>query len=269
MPFEIAIPTFERYEILNTHTLRVLAEQQTRARITVFVSSDIDLLSYQRAYVDRGLRVAWVVTDTRGLRDKRNAILHAYAPGTQLMQLDDDIEALVALGADRRAGALPPFDAFCAWLFDTARTHGTRLVGVYPLANPYFMNTHTWVGLSYCIGAMFGIIVDHQDNVHNTLQEDKWRTLHYYRKYGCVVRCNWLGIRTRYWKTPGGMQSANQREPEMRTADNIAASVHALHALAPDLLRIVQKKSAGVPDIRFVSHITTRVPRPAELGGDM
>lgn len=249
---QIAIPSFERPYILKSCTLSVLETLNTQINITIFLSNEQEKEKYIHVISPK---YNIVVSNTSGLKDKRNFILNYYPNGTHLIQLDDDISNIVQLTHDNKAIGLSDFDTFCKNMFDITIQHNTKLFGVYPLSNPYFMNPYTWVGLSYCVGAFFGIIVDHDNQITNCLQEDKERSLMYYEKYGSIIRCNWVGIHTKYWTNNGGMQSMNQCDQDKRTIDNIQRSITELKSMYPTLVKDKMKKH-NIPDVSIKKIIT-------------
>ena len=122
------------------------------------------------------------------------------------------------------------------------------LWGVYPVANSYFMNFNTEIGLKFIVGPFWGCIVRHSNKLKLTIDEKEnvQRTLQYYTMDNKVIRFNNVSIVTKYYKTPGGMQSEkkNRKQEALKSAKY-------LHSKYPNITKIKLTKKSGVPEIIF------------------
>jgi hypothetical protein len=254
----IAIPTFERSDICLS-TLKII-NQLTQFPIFIFVSNPIEEKIYQNK-IPKYMYQSLITTYTIGLAQKRNFISNFFDEGQFILQIDDDIEELCQM-IDRESKkhlTADYFDTFCLKMFDLCKSHSTKLWGIYPLSNPYFMNDSIWIGKFYIVGAFFGVINDKQIQITNCLQEDKQRSLLFAKKYNHIVRCNFVGIKTKYWKNKGGMQSINQLPDEIRNPLNIFNSIQKLKLEFPDDVVLKQKTNNDkFPDIRLKKKIFLR-----------
>lgn len=230
----LAIPSLERSETLMKCTLRVLTEI-TSFPIFVFVSNPHEKIKYE-SIIPRNLYTEMIVTYTTGLAQKRNFITDFFDEGQMIIQVDDDIEELCFMleKTEKKQMSGDVFDNFCKQMFELCIKYKTKLWGIYPLSNSYFMNDFIWVGKFYVVGAFFGLINDKDVKITNCLQEDKQRSLLFAQKYEKIIRCNFVGIRTKYWKNQGGMQSLNQLPHEIRNDENILDSILKLQEEFPN-----------------------------------
>lgn len=254
-PIVIAIPSFERAECCFHNTFRLLVQLQNTFPVYIFVTNDAEHTRYKNMIrLMTNFEYKFIVTNTIGLAQKRNFITNYFEDGQWIVQMDDDIEQISRMIDSKSKVALNEFSNFVEKMFKICLEHKTRLWGVYPLANPYFMNEYVWVGRCYVVGAFFGIINDIEIQISNCLQEDKERSLLFVEKYGKIVRCNFVGIQTKYWKNQGGMQSDFQLPKEIRNLANIEMSILELHRRFPN--QISKKKNKNnYPDVRIKNQI--------------
>jgi hypothetical protein len=251
----IAVPSFERADCCYQNTFALLTKVKNIFPVYFFVTNDSEREKYQKKMDAKTLfEYYFVVTNTIGLAQKRNFITHYFEDGQFILQMDDDIQSIVQMIDRTQCTEIDHFCKFVVKMFRVCCAQQTRLWGVYPLANPYFMNEYIWVGRTYIVGAFFGLINDRSVAIENCLQEDKERSLLFAQKHGGVVRCNYVGIQTRYWKNDGGMQSAHQLSDELRNHANIEKSIARLFAQYPAQI-CAKKTKKNYPDVRIINKI--------------
>jgi hypothetical protein len=242
--WEVAIPSYKRAETLNAKTLTTLANGEVDPeRITVWVADEEEKATYEATLNPEMYGEVRVSAPT--LRGSRNAIWRNYEPGTYLMFCDDDIESIYRKRGEQGRAAVGDVEELFNWLLESLENSGLSLVGIYPVDNPYFMK-HEWsTDLKYVIGALYGIRVEAGPHMDVTLEdkEDYERTILHYLAHGGVLRRNDVGMVTRYYKEPGGMQVT-------RTAERITASAHYLAEKYPTLVRVREAKS-GHTELSF------------------
>jgi hypothetical protein len=167
------------------------------------------------------------------------------------MFLDDDLTDIYRPAGEQDREPLLDLDQTFEGLLTSLHTTGLSLVGVYPVDNPYFMKGGWTTDLRYIIGALYGIRITPGPHMDVTLEdkEDYQRTILHYLHSGGVLRNNNIGIRTRYYTEPGGMQ-------ETRTPERITSSAIYLHQQYPDLVRLRTSKGRGYTEITLTN------PRP-------
>jgi len=176
-----------------------------------------------------------IVIGKKGLKNQRNFIQTYYPEGTFLVQMDDDIDDIVELTnpmgkrntsnkeyrKQHATHTIKKLDTFLKQAFKLCLDTNTFLWGIYPLANPYFMNFKTDIGLKFIVGPLWGCIVRHNGKLKLTIDEKEnvERTLQYYSMDGKVIRFNNISIITKYYKNPGGMQTdGNNRKKKALTS---------------------------------------------------
>ena len=147
-----------------------------------------------------------LIIGKKGLKNQRNFINNYYPENTYLIQMDDDIDAIVELinplgikntsNSTYRKNELITIKNLIIFsnAFKLCKTEGIFLWGVYPIANPYFMNFKTNIGLKFIVGPLWGCIVRHNDKLKLTLNEKEnvERTLQYYSLDGKVIRFKYI-----------------------------------------------------------------------------
>jgi hypothetical protein len=142
--------------------------------------------------------------------------------------MDDDIKDIVCMVenttiANTKSAArynLSPLSGaeFRSWTesaFHALELSRTKLFGVYPVKNGYFMKDLPYVteDLRFCVGTCWGVINDHRIHVTLEEKEDYERTLMCFSLYGSVLRYNHISPVTTYYRTAGGMQSRETDRP--------------------------------------------------------
>jgi hypothetical protein len=189
--FRIAIPTHAREKTIAGHTLGVLCDGGIPAdRVTLFVATDDEANAYRRS-VDPALYGALEVTHSKpGLAPQRAAIMARYPVGTRLLQLDDDVRAIEALGREGNLELVGDLSALFTYGFRRADRLGAYLWGLYPVRNAYYMKRAVRTGLCHIIGCFFGIRVRHRPMERTILEgkEDYERSLAFFKADGHLCR---------------------------------------------------------------------------------
>lgn len=212
MAIEVAMPTLNRAGKIVT--LPVLEKFES---VTLFVHTEEQAEEYARHY-----DLPMVVTHADGMTGQRNAILDYYPEGTQVIQIDDDIKSFAQLrGRDLADMNVQENKDFCERAFEAAEKAGTKMWGVYPVANAFYMS-RTLTPCGFCIGACFGIIVGEiRADPTMPCKQDYDLTLQHIRKYGRIVRYNNVTIRADHYTMKGGCYENRQKrgkEMDIQTA---------------------------------------------------
>ena len=216
-PWQIAIPSYNRQGCLQKKTLAYLFSSGIEAeRITVFVADRGQQHTY-RAALPSAVKVHMAVP---GIAGARNFIHRAYPAGTRLLCMDDDIGALHERLSDKKHAPVSDFSAVVDNGFDLCRRFSTRIWGVAPVLNPFFMRWECTLSLRFLVGCFYGVVVSHEDELLTTLEdkEDYERTLRYYCADRRVLRLNWLAPKTKYYTEPGGLQGIRTAAQSKRCA---------------------------------------------------
>ena len=248
-PYVIAIPSYKRATMIYKKTLATLAQHlgpTPPVLIYVFLANQDELIEYQSAWPQdfqlQNQAIQFVIGD-KGLKNQRNYIMDYFPAYTNIVQMDDDLD-----------DALKPIvdlHQFYLDAFQKCRLVGSNIWGIYPVPNAYFMTPTQTTDLRFIVGPMFGVINRHDAGLRLTTNEKEnvERTLKYFTLDGHVLRYNNITVRTRYFRTMGGMQ-ASTRTSARRA--NALRSAEYLHRLYPDLTRIHLDKKSGWPEIKFL-----------------
>lgn len=262
MNFKIVIPSYKRQSIITQKTLKLLCEKHNVPQniIYIFVISE-EFCSYKSELENSKLTDVNIIMCPLGLHNARNFITDYFQDGDFLLHIDDDIDNICQLVIDDsitdlnkasryKLESLPDFVATFTQAFEYCKKYQAQLFGIYPVANGFFMKdlpplTHN---LRFCVGALYGIINDR--NIKNTIEEkeDFERSLLFYEKYKTVLRFNNITIKTKYYKTKGGMQE--------RTIDRkitAAESCNYLLSRFPLFTKLYSSKKSGMPEIRLIT----------------
>ena len=274
-PYVIAIPSYQREEIIITKTLKTLFSHQIPSNlITIFLANKEEYIAYSQLFQKpktkfpsldgkyiKFLQSISMVIGEKGLKNQRNFISDFYLDKQKIVQMDDDIEGVKLLVVDkkdeknRKKWDLIDVPNLHQLIIDTYKMSikmGAFLWGIYPIANPYFMSPKVSSELKFIVGPMFGIInrkdgslklsIDEKENVERTLQ--------YFVKDNAVLRLNNVTVITKYYTNPGGMQA--DKDAKKKRIQDAEKSAQYLHKKYPDLTKIFYRKKTKRPEIKLL-----------------
>jgi len=247
----IAIPSYNRPELIQVKTLAVLHKHNINSKLINIFVSDRDQYNLYKSKVPDFLYNKLII-GVKGLKNQRNYINSYYPEGYHIVEIDDDIDKIVELNTKTKTKTLNPIedlDTFIKKAFEMCRKKNIFLWGVYPLANSHFMTEKVTTDLRFIVGPMWGMINRHHQDLVLTIdeKEDTERTLQHWVMDGKVLRFNNVGIETNYYKNKGGMQDEGKNRKE-----EALKSVYYLHKKYPELTKIDLGKKSGVPEIKLI-----------------
>ena len=261
--FVIAIPSYNRHTLLATKTLSYLKGKLDWSIIYVFIVDDpTEITNYNSILASTETEYAGIniVRGPLGLHNMRNFITNYFDEGTHILNMDDDIENIMSLYVDetvydvKKAARykLVNMESFLEWIiraFDVLVDQGIFMFGIYPVKNGFFMKDLPEItyDLRFCVGTLWGCI-NRKSIPRLTLEEkeDFERTLLYWKIDRGIMRFNHITIVTKYYKTPGGMQS--------RSTDRTEAARKACIYLCytfPNECKLYLGKKSGIPEVRL------------------
>jgi hypothetical protein len=262
--YVVAIPSYQRAELLNRKTLKTLAEYNIpRNRIYVFVANKTEEQIYKEK-LNKDL-YGHLIVGVKGLKNQRNFISRYFPDGKEILNMDDDIGGFKILKHKNPRISVKQtqiyrqdyyleqldisnLDIFIQSCFKKLKKLDLFLWGIYPIANPYFMNPTETTDLKLIVGPVWGSINRHDKDLILTIdeKEDVERSLQYYSKDGGVLRINYICAVTTYYKTPGGMQSDHRD----RKHDAYESSIY-LNNKYPTLTKLYLGKKSGYAEVKL------------------
>jgi len=237
MTYRIAIPSFNRTIQLNTKTLVLLRKHKIDlSLVDVFLENE----EQKEQYKSKNSNLNYIVTNTTGIKDKRNIMRKYYRDTTtenNIVFIDDDIDEIYD-------GAKPieNLDEFLNYAFFQTKKRDLNFWGVCGFNNPFYLNDTISTNLKYICGAFCGLIIDRDKELlltqFNHYEDFEFSILHFKRDKG-VVRFNSIGLKTKYFGD-GGINDSygglDKRQKDMEVAGN------KFIALYPGYARLIKKK---------------------------
>ena len=203
--FQIAIPSYNRPDIIKNKTLKLLMDfGVTSDKILIFLRDKEQLKAYQETC---GKAWNYHLTGQTGIDSTRNYLRNYYHEETDLdgvLFIDDDLTKFTKMGKPIEGDFLELMESF----FEETQKRNARLWAVNALNNDFFMKDKISTNLKYCIGAFQGLILDRSKPVifcdvgHF---EDFQFTLEHFIEDEAVVRFDGYGITTKYFELKGGI----------------------------------------------------------------
>ena len=170
-----------------------------------------------------------------GLSAQRQFIKDYYPVNQHILFLDDDLNVFKLLPYQL---GLPQI---VSYMFLLMEAEGIHLGGFYPTNSLLFMNARIVKGSVYIVGAAYLQINTKETDTTEDEKEDVQRSCYWIKKDGAVLRCESVGISTKYLKNYGGLQLT-------RTHQSIREAAERVYQMYPDLLHAPAEKKKGKPD---------------------
>jgi cellulose synthase/poly-beta-1,6-N-acetylglucosamine synthase-like glycosyltransferase len=246
-PYEVAIPSYKRHEAIKEKTLATLKRYGIpSSKITIFVANKDEEALYKSSLVAGSY--GKIVVGVKGMHDIRNFITGYYPIGTKIVNIDDDIKGFLEYdeGVKRKERPLKSLIGVIKRGFMECEKAKTKLWGVYPVANGYFMKPKVSTEIRYIIGSFWGCINPGIKEVKVTVddKEDYQRSILYYKKYGAIVRLNMYAPVSAYYKEQGGMQ-------EDRTMERVDKSARWIVKEYPEFAVLNPTKKSGYMEVKL------------------
>lgn len=219
--YRIAIPSYNRSVELGKRTLKMLDNYGfDKDIIDIFVNTDDDFNKYTELYPDYN-----IIKGVKGLKEIREFIFNYYADGEHILCIDDDIDDILMKNPkeweassyyDEKINLKQEID----FAFNELEEHNCGLWGVYPVKNHFFMKNNVSYDLKFCSGGFFGVRIDKDCLKLNVSQFDDYeRCIRYFKKYGKIIRLNYLTMDTKIGVNKGGMNDDKQARKDMWDRD--------------------------------------------------
>ena len=218
--YVIAIPSYRRPEELVAKTLSTLQRGGVNAsRVYIFVANAAEYRIYEsRVPCELYNRI---VVGVKGIARQRRFISRYFDEGCAIVSLDDDIEQVQHI-VGGKLKEMSRLDTFFRDAFTRLKSEGLYLWGVYPVNNPFYMETKKPVttDLKFILGTLHGYINRHDralwPHVEAESKEDYEQSWLFYKRDGGVLRFNHVAVKTKIL-AEGGLGSDRQ-EAGLRSA---------------------------------------------------
>ena len=241
MDYQIAIPSYKRTQLLKDKTLATLKRYGVdNSKITVFVANEDEHKHYEQV-IGKDYKI---VVGVIGLSRQRKFIHGYYAAGTRILFLDDDVADIRQKKGEGLEACQLSIDDIAAIGFGLCERHNAKLWGINAVANGFFLKDTATIGLKYICGIFFGCYAGDPvfvgpRNLHSS-GEDFENTILSYKKYGAVVRIDWLCPLTKYFADGGIVAELADKGINNRNLDH-TRSLMDIAARHPDVASTYEK----------------------------
>ncbi len=230
-----------------------------KERIHIFVADEAEAEAYAEATGNQYK----IVVGVKGISSQRKFYHNYFPTGTRIISLDDDIAEILEAGEPRLVPTSMTLDEIAEIGFGICEKEHSRMWGINPTMNHFFLKDEVSVGLRYICANFMGSyagdwIFTDPDRRMTPTGEDHHSTLRGFTKYGSVVRIEWLCPKTKYFAVGGidasvveqGLTRAERHAQELRWVQNRYAD-----------LSSIQIKAGGVVNLRLKPITFGRYPR--------
>ena len=242
--------------MLVTKTLRTLQRGNYTGLLWLVVPSD-ELPAYQAAVAGNAI-TTMILHCPKGLIQQRNYFREQMLPGTEIVFIDDDVEA-IKIKTPSGLSHCTNIIGLANYVFGAMAERGDCLLaGVYPMANRDWMRCSITEGSAYCVGALYFCKEDVRLKEPDFDElEDWYRCISEQAAGRPVLRFNFIGIQTKYFKNAGGMQTARTDERRKKIVDQYANQFSSL-------IKSVTRRN-GKLDLKFITKpILTTLTLPVD-----
>lgn len=244
--------------MLVKKTLKTLARGGFTGPLWLVVPEQ-EMVQYQQAVAGNSI-ICMIVTSERGLVKQRKKFRETMLPGTEIVFIDDDVEAIKILTGHGLAH-VQNIVSLANYVFEVMAESGDDclLAGVYPVCNRDWMRASITENNSYVVGALYFCKNDERLNEPDEDElEDHARCLSEQAAGRPVLRFNFVGISTKYWGNAGGMQMTRTDAKRQEMVEQYASQYYGL-------VKMVTRRNKK-PDLKFVSKPSpTTLTLPAHL----
>ncbi len=243
MDYKIAIPSYNRFTTLRFKTIAFLNRHNIDlSKVYIFAHpfSFDEYLLLKDFYPKIN-----IIESKGGIMNSRNYINEYFLEKTKVVEIDDDVEDLIDFTTNE---PLKDLEAFIIESFDMC---GNGIWGVCALSNPFFSNKKDKYGLQSIVATFCGYILNKNIKLTLDVMEDHERTIQYHHLGKNILKRSNVGIKTKYWKNAGGIQTEIDVLRRIQIQNWAATELKERYS---NLLYLRTRKS-GLIDIRFKRNI--------------
>lgn len=208
MNYRIAICSYKRSDIIQEKTLNFLKENNIPSNlIDIFVANKEEYEIYKEN-IPSNIYNKLIIAKL-GYHNVKNYIMNYYPENTYVWHLDDDIQDIQYLKNNKLTSITNSqlnLENIIKYNFKLLKKHNCQLLGLYPVANHFFMSNTLSKGLYFCIGNCFWTINTHNPQLKLELPDktDYELNIKSYLKYGNILRLDNMVAITNYDDIEGG-----------------------------------------------------------------
>lgn len=236
LKYKVVICSYKRAKEFKDKTLKYLKDNNINFNcVYLFLANEEEKKEYiKKCNLPDGIKI---IIGEVGMKNIRNCVVNYFNQDNKLFCIDDDIVGISQLKDGKLIGA-PPLKEIIRDTFKLMEENGSRIMGLYPVCNSYFMNNYIEVGNVFVCGSCYFEILDKEISHREVDAEDYNFNLNYFHKYRNNMRyCN-LSARTTYY-AKGGMSEGNDW-----TFENKENDLKFLVNKYPDYAKIKYSKNA-------------------------
>jgi hypothetical protein len=259
--YSIAIPSYQRAEICRQQTLATLDRMKVdRDAIHIFVANEEQAELY-KATLGGSHRI---IVGVRGISSQRKFYHNWFPEGEPILSLDDDISEVLERTEDKLVPTRYTINDIAEAGFNHCAKERTRLWGINPTMNNFFLSDVISVGLRYICANFMGsyggdwVFTDEARRMTPT-GEDHHSSLRAFTRYGSVVRLEYLCPKTKYF-AKGGIDAC-VTENGLTRKERHGQELMWVQSQYPHLATVT-KKAGGVINLRFKPITYAKHPRP-------
>ena len=248
MNFVIAIISHEREKLFESKTLSFLKKHGICfEQVYVFVS-DLSYLSYLPLSEKYGFNLLnshnnLLKFNNNSILNARNNIINYFEDGANILEMDDDVDDIIDFSTDKGV------ENFIDLVNESfAKLDGFGLFGFSSQANKFFSNGIDKWGLYSIINSCLGYVNDKRIKLTVFEKEDMERCIQFYKLDLPILKRGNYGIKTRYWKNPGGIAARYSWEKRLTVQRESSLWLKKIY---PEYCRIQVRKN-GIYDLRFI-----------------
>lgn len=243
MNYRITIPSYKRSKTIKEKTLNYLLNVCSidPSIIDVFVANKKQYEEY-KYLLDKKINI---IIGEIGIKNQRKFILNYYDENSCIIQIDDDINYLT-IKKNKKTEIFKQLDKLIQIGFNECIKNKTKIFGITPTNNHFFMSNKISTNLKFINGGFFGIITDRDKSLDININEkdDYERTIKYFIKFNKVIRLNMFSLDTTYYKGEGGMVDDRTVEEQNKSA------LYLTHKY-PDYIKINTKRKSKYLELRL------------------
>lgn len=180
-------------------------------KVVLSTQTEDDYHKYNSTY---GSDVKVIYKEGHSAADNRNTLLDYFGSDKNIILLDDDLEDLVILNSQGKLTSLDgkTFVKLIEYGFDTAKKTNSRIWGMYPLANNFYMSNGVKIR-SLIVGAFIGIVKGSNIRFDNSYpcKDDYALSLKELSLGYNTLRLNNVSFKTKYY-AKGGCEEVHDKD---------------------------------------------------------